>query len=57
MRWRMTWANVAVAAAILGPLPPVGFVRAAGTPVAGFTLEDVRGKQHSLDDLAGEQLV
>ena len=57
MRWRMTWANVAVAAAILGPLPPVGFARAAGTPVAGFTLEDVRGKQHSLDDLAGQQLV
>jgi peroxiredoxin len=53
----MTWANVAVAAAILGPLPPAGFARAAGTPVAGFTLEDVRGKQHSLDDLAGEQLV
>lgn len=57
MRWRMTWANVAVAAAILGPLPPPGFARAAGTPVAGFTLEDVRGKQHSLDDLAGQQLV
>ncbi len=57
MRWRMTWANVAVAAAILGPLPPAGFARAAGTPVAGFTLEDVRGKQHSLDDLAGQQLV
>ncbi len=57
MRWRMTWAKVAVAAAILGPLPPAGFARAAGTPVAGFTLEDVRGKQHSLDDLAGQQLV
>ena len=60
MRFEMMMARVAVAAVLVWGLLPAGSVSAAvpdGKSVAGFTLEDVRGQPHSLDDLADKQLV
>ena len=60
MRYGMMLARVALTTSMVGamlPLAAVGGDAADARPVAGFTLEDVRGQPHSLDDLADKQLV